>query len=142
MARALRWTLLLVLSVFAHTAFADEAADRAAIDALIAALNNHTQPSSNLFTGDSADIQRELANLAAASRPSGGPLSEVSEPHITVRSVRFITSDVALVDATSDQFGSTLPVRRIPVLLILKKDANWRIAAVRISAISDAPRLN
>jgi hypothetical protein len=65
--------------------------------------------------------------------PAGTPWSEVTKPRIALHSIRFITSDVALVDAANTQYGSTILVRRVPVLLIMKRETSgWRIASVRV----------
>ena len=63
---------------------------------------------------------------------SDGPWSEVTAPRIVSESIRFVTPDVALVDAVIAQYGSLL-VSREPVLLLMKKQATeWRIASVRL----------
>jgi hypothetical protein len=120
---------------FASLCLADEVADRAEIEGLIAALNDGSRPAGTLFVGDSSQIAAELARLADLNRmlrSSSVPLSEATQPRLNVRSVRFITSEVALVDATNDQFGSLPPVTRIPVVFVAKKNGEWKLAAVRI----------
>jgi hypothetical protein len=38
-----------------------------------------------------------------------------------------------LVDAANTQYGAVIPARRIPVLLVMKKEgAEWRIASLRV----------
>ena len=117
-------------------AWAGESADLAAIQALIDELN--TTPATaqaRLFTAG-ANAAGELKRLSEMDRRlSNGPWSEVTAPKIRCRSVRFITPDVALVDAENTQYGSVILVRRIPVLLVVRKEhGNWRIAALRIFA--------
>jgi hypothetical protein len=89
----------------AALAFADVPADRAAIEQVINSLNT-ANPVSVLFTAD-ADSQLDRLKQAA-----DGPWSEVfhptnGRPPISVQSIRFLTPDVALVDAVSTQVGST-----------------------------------
>ncbi|HEV2448218.1 MAG TPA: hypothetical protein VGS58_19940, partial [Candidatus Sulfopaludibacter sp.] len=59
--------------------------------------------------------------------------SEVTAPHLAIQSLRFVTPDVALVNAAGTQFGSAIVVRRTPLLLVVKKQpAGWRIASLRV----------
>jgi hypothetical protein len=68
------------------------------------------------------------------------PWSETMMPRMVVQSIRFVTPDVALVDAAETQFGSTLN-RRIPLLLVMKKEGTkWRIASLRLLNLNDSPR--
>jgi len=94
---------------------ADETTDRAVIAKVIAALNDgKARP----------DLQCDLL--------PAGAMSEVSPPHISTREVHFITPDVALVDAENTQYGSTIVVRRVPIVFVLKRQADeWKIAATR-----------
>ncbi len=120
--------LLIATLAFAQLALADEAADRAAIDKLIATLNDRTASRAELYTSDSGDSRKLLEQIA---NPPTAPMSERTQPFLVLNAVRFITPEVALVDATSAQYGS-LYTRRIPVLLILRKSQAWQIAVVRI----------
>jgi hypothetical protein len=127
-------TLLFASLALADSALADSDADRTAIQSVIATLNDHTAPASNLFTTDGAD-SAELGRLADLDRMlsrSAEPLSEVTPPKITVRSIRFITTDVALVDGVNAQYGSVIVTKSVPVLLVMKREgSNWRIASFR-----------
>lgn len=126
--------------LFAAFAWADETADRAAIAKLMAGLNalpgwQDEQSLSRFFTLD-AQGRRELGRLANTDRlmleASQRPWSEVSSPRFVSRSVRFIAPGVALVDAANTQYGSLILARRIPVLLILRKEGTgWRIVTLR-----------
>lgn len=130
--------LSLLLSV---CALADEAADRVAIEKALVTLNEFLKapiekPLPNLFTPD-VDIA-ELNRLRTAHGHmrdhAGRPWSEVSMPRIVSSGIRFVTADVALVDATDSQFGS-LTRRNLPVLLVMKKQgADWRIISLRMGA--------
>ena len=56
-----------------------------------------------------------------------------------IRSVRFLTPEVALVDVDYRQIGSLGLMLRVPVLLVLRKESEgWRIAAFR-PYIGDRP---
>lgn len=129
--------VLCLASLFvASWALADSASDRAAIVSLITALNDHSKPPSSLLTADAAADPAELARLSNLDRmlaPSKGPLSEVTAPKIEIRSVRFITRDVALVDAVNSQYGSVILSKSVPLLVVMKKQGkNWRIASLRV----------
>jgi hypothetical protein len=123
---------------------ADETSDRAAIDKLISALKD-ARVQGNARTGDllasdvdRAEFNRELAALDAGMvDPSKGIWTEVGPAAIIVRSVRFLTPDVALVDGASVQIGS-LMTQRVAFLLIAKREnAAWKIAVLR--TVTSAP---
>jgi hypothetical protein len=120
--------LLIATLAFGQLALGDEAADRAAIGKLIATLNDRTASHDQLYASDSGDSRRQLEQIPDARR---GPMSELTPPFLVLNAVRFITPEVALVDAASTQYGS-LYARRLPILLILRKSPDWQIAAVRI----------
>ena len=125
-------TIACIPLLFAAIAWADETSDRAAIGRVIAALNdsqtNAADKRSRLFT---ADADNELDGHPM--QPSGTPWSEVTAPRIVVHAVRFVTPEVALVDAANTQYGSVIVVRRVPVLLVMRKEGTeWRIASVRV----------
>jgi hypothetical protein len=124
--------LILCFSILiASRAWADEGTDRQAIEQVIAAFNNHSKPPSDLFTADTPDSERII--LSADERP----LSEVTPSKLILRSVRFITSRVALVECANTQYGSVIMARNTPVLLVMKKDkAQWRIASLRVVGLS------
>jgi len=115
------------LSILVATcAWADDASDRAAIERLITAVNNHSKPLTDLFTADAPENERSM--LSAHEQP----WSEVTSPRITTRSIRFIPPQVALVECTNTQYGSVILVRTTSMLLAMKKDGGqWRIASVR-----------
>jgi hypothetical protein len=118
--------LLLCFWILATScAWADEAIDREAIEQQVSAFNNHTKPPSDLFTAEIPDSER-TALLAE-------PMSEVSSVKIVIRSVRFITPEVAMVDCTNTRYGSAIVVQTMPVLLVVKKDGTqWKIASLRV----------
>ena len=124
--------------------WADEAADRKAIKATVAALNTLPTPP-DLFTADfpnAAELER-LRQTPPDSRViiSRDPWGEatwypvsVGSPELpsrfVTRSVRFINADAAIVGAS---------YRDIPVLFLMKRESTkWRIALLRVS--SQRPR--
>ena len=129
-----------MLLPFAAMGWADEAADRIAIDRVIAALNESfpaedVSSQARLFTSD-ADA-REIARLLNLS----GRWTESSTPRFVTRRARFVTPDVAVVDAAVTQFGSVILMNRTHWLLIMRKEGEaWRIACVRLlSGYSQLP---
>jgi hypothetical protein len=122
---------LLLLVLFSPAAlWADEAADRAAIERVMLALKD---PAAAVWA-PGVDGQAERAKLLAGGPVSaGGPMSEVFFAGVALRSIQFVTPDVALVDASETWVGSLIVSRTVPVVLVLKKvGADWRIAALRI----------
>jgi hypothetical protein len=117
--------MVLAFLLLVAAAGADERADRAAIQGVVDALN--AGRTVGLFSqGAENDLQQFLQ--------SAEPLAEVTKPSIVVQAILFITADVALVDAMSVQYGSTIVVRRVPVLLIIKREASdWRISSLRVA---------
>ena len=106
--------------------WADDATDREAIERLIAAVNNHSKPLTDLFTADASENERSM--LSANEQP----WSEVTSPRITTCSIRFIPPQVALVECANAQYGSVMVARTTSMLLVMKKDGvQWRIASVR-----------
>ena len=60
--------------------------------------------------------------------------SEVTAPVISKATVRLLSSDVALVDATQTQYGSLIVKQSVPVTLLMKLDGNeWRIVSLWLS---------
>ena len=117
---------ILCLSILVATcAWADDASDREAIERVIAAVNNHSKPLTDLYTADAPENERSLLSV------NEQPWSEVTSPRITTRSIRLIAPRFALVECTNTQYGSVLVVRTTSMLLVMKKDGEqWRIASV------------
>jgi hypothetical protein len=122
------------LLLLAATCQADETADRAAIEHLIAALNTdtsaHHQGIADLFTTDPDNgLDRFLALEPWLTQPPDKTWSEVAIPRILAKPIRFVTPDVALIEAASTQYGSLILRRRTPLLFVTKRTASgWRIA--------------
>ena len=116
---------------------ADEAADRAAIEKRIAGLNVLSARSDS-FTTDFEDwadmlrlwqtgpdgepsvvISKEPWGEATITWPGMGRIA----PVIVVKKIRFVTPEVALVDAEG----------KVPALFVLRKEGtDWKIASLRI----------
>ena len=125
--------------LFATLACADTTADRAAIERVVGAVivdpnDSGAKPGSRLFTADAdseldrlLDLDRRLLEL------SREPWSEVTSPRLVIQAIRFVTPDVALVNAANTHYGSMILARRIPVLFVMKKEGTaWRIASLRV----------
>lgn len=155
--RRRRWLNSLSLALLSGACvWADEPADRVAIDRTIAALNEVPSPG-RLYTAD-ADVSGVLEQLRKGKRPTYRPVSsapsvtishepwreatinlpgapwEIVNPRIGSGSLRFITPDVAMVDGTfTYQDGGT--TQTTPLLFVVKKEgSNWRIVSLRVLA--------
>lgn len=61
--------------------------------------------------------------------------SEVTAPLIGNETVRFLSSDVALVDASQSRYGSLILKESVPVTLIMKLEGGqWKIFSLRIQS--------
>jgi len=121
----------------ATLAFADVPADRIGIAQVIDSLST-ANPVSVLFTAG-ADDQLDRLTQAADEIWSEvfHPTAGRSRPHIAIRSIRFLTPEIALVDGVSTQVGSTA-IWRVPVWLVMKKEGtDWKIASLRLPENSD-----
>ena len=97
------WLLLAAPMMWA----ANEAKDRAAIDKVIASLND-----------------------AKAQPATGEVWSEMSRPMMVIRSVQFLSKKVVRVEASRVQYGSVMS-RRLPVVVMLeRKRGGWKITSL------------
>jgi hypothetical protein len=113
--KALVWILLGVAVV----ARADERAD--AVRKAIAAFND-LRERATVLTAD--------ADLSPLERFAG---QEVSQVYFEVRSIKFLTGDIAFVDATASQFGSTIMKRVLPAYFVLRRaGGEWHVAVMRV----------
>jgi hypothetical protein len=120
----------------ATLAFADQPADRTAIESVVKSLKT-ASPVAALFTAD-ADSDLVQLNAAQSSETADQIWSESAPPGLVIDSIRFLTPDVAIVNAAVLQIGSVL-IRRTPVLFVMKKETNsWKIASLRM--LSASPR--
>jgi len=132
--------VLLGLAVLVTSAvWADEAADRTAIEATVAALN--TQPGPNIFTADfpnAAELQRfrdetvPAFSVVISREPMGEATwypAPASARRFVTRSVTFVAPDAAVVVAVYQQHT---------VLFVMKHQAtDRRIASFRV--LPEAP---
>ena len=152
-----------LLLCFAFCAAADDAADRAAIERVIASLNVLPRASA-FFTADASSDLDRLPNLQDVSAvkfrpilPSDDPAvhpsltisheiwgeakidfpgasAEILNPRIACASIRFITSDVALGDGNWT-YENGPETQTTPLLFVMKEEAgNWKIASIRLLA--------
>ena len=79
----------------------------------------------------------------AIEEATKGPLiwSEVTAPIIEIRFVRFMTPDLAFVEATQTQYGSLILKQSVSVTLLMELDGDeWRILSMRLQpALGMAP---
>jgi hypothetical protein len=131
----MKFAVCLASLLLGPVAWADATSDRAAVESVISRLNDAVTPVSTLLTADTVDDPAPLVQLVGQNRLRAAntqPFSEVSVPRIVVHSVRFITPEVALVDASNGQYGSNM-VWSVPILFVMKRQGDdWRIAAYRI----------
>jgi len=120
----------------ATLAFADQPADRTAIETVIQSLKT-AKPVSALFTADAdSDLAQLNASQSVMSDAAKQPWSEAMPPALVIDSIRFVTADVAIVNAANVQITSTLS-RRAPVLFVMKREgAAWKIASLRMLTAS------
>jgi hypothetical protein len=120
---------------------ADQAEDRAAIEKVIAALNDPAERA-NLFLKDvdsaiNFDRLIDLHRLPAPPRGIGmnETWRQLTVPRVVSERIRFVTPDVAVVDGASTIDGAITLARRVPLLFVMKKNgAEWRISVVRMLA--------
>jgi len=129
--------LFVSLFFLAKIACADSAADRAAIEQVVQVVLGPEATDESVSALFVSDAESEFGRLRELERPllrlSKEPWPEVTAPMVAIRSIRFVTPDVALVDAANVQYGSLAVRPRIPVLLVLRKDrTDWRIVSLRV----------
>jgi hypothetical protein len=99
---------------------ADEAADRTAIRKAIHTFNDASARPSVLTPN--ADVP----NLAGCWR------QELSQIYFEMKTVRFVTPDVALADAAANRYG--LGKQTAPAFFVLKREgAEWKIDVLRLN---------
>ncbi len=139
--------VLLALSILALSARIALPQDRASetdrIRAAIAAINDALTrsdaaafarlfpPDGDLRFGDDLVAEGRAAIENALKKPR--IWSEVTAPHIEDESVRFLSADSAVVDATQTRYGSVILKQSVPVTLLFKRDGReWRIVSFRV----------
>jgi hypothetical protein len=128
-----------LLTCFAAALWAGEIEDRAAIEKVIAALNQPAQRA-RLFTND-ADCPVDFDRLIDLHKKYDPGLmigmdetwTLLTVPRVVLRNIRFITMEVAMVDGASTIRGAVTLARSVPLLFVMKKEGGeWRISAVRV----------
>jgi hypothetical protein len=123
---------------------ADEAADRAAIDRAVAALNDPVQRPGALASDAESDVDFDwliglhevCCRYPGVTIGMNEPWREMTVPRIVSDRIRFLTTSVAIVDGASTIRGAVTLAERVPLLFVLRKEgAEWRVAAVRRLAI-------
>ena len=110
-----------VFLVLAASAWAGDSPDSEAIRKAIATFNDPRQRASVL--APNADIA-PLGHFAG---------KEVSQVYLEVKAIRFVSPDVAFVDAAASQYGSVILKRTMSAVFVLKReDGAWLISVMRI----------
>jgi hypothetical protein len=140
--------LLCLPLLIATSLRADEAKDRASIQKVIAALNEPAQRAA-LFTRDATSdvdfdqlIDLHRPDRFTPIRPIGinEPWTEFTLPRVVSGTIRFVTADVATVDAASTITGAVTLAPSVPLLFVMKREsANWKVSSVRVLRIRAAP---
>src|SRR4051812_14139004 len=120
---------LCITILLASRAWADEATDRTDIAQTISELSS-LRPDAGLFTADfdgsTESIRSRVTGRVLISKAPWGEAVWVPGTHgprFLVRSTRFVTADVALVDGIDRQTDGS------PVLAVLKREgSSWKIA--------------
>jgi uncharacterized protein (TIGR02246 family) len=125
----------------------DRRLDADRIRAVIAQLNESrlhadAKAFTQLFTPD-GELRSGSQILATGrkaiedSLPKRRIWSEVTVPLIGNESIRFLSPDVALVDASQSRYGSMIFKESVPVTLIMKLEGGqWRIFSLRIQPVN------
>jgi hypothetical protein len=107
--------------LLAALARADESADFAAVRKAVATFNHPSER---------ATVLARDADASPLDRFAG---QEMSQIYFAVTSIRFVTPEVAFVDATASQFGSVILKRSGPAMFVLKRENGvWRISVLRL----------
>ena len=123
--------LLAAAIICAAFAYPQGARDRIAVEDLIHSLNS-AQSVSALFTADAESDFGRLQVIQREMRSAVNETSGVAPPAFVMTDVRFLGSDVAMINAAEVQLGGGSP-RKIPVLFVLRRDTGgWKIAALRL----------
>ena len=113
------WCILLALVA---SAWAAGPADNEAIRKAIATFND---------PHERATVLARDADLSPLGRFAG---QEVSQVFFEAKAIRFVTADVAFVDAAASQYGSTIMKRSMRAVFVMKREGGaWRISVMRIA---------
>ena len=110
-----------VLPMLAAIAWAGGTTDDEAIRKAIATFNDPHKRARVLARG---------ADIAPLDRVGGQGVSQV---YYEVTAIKFVSPDVAFVDATASQYGSVILKRTTRVVFVLKREGGvWRISVLRV----------
>jgi hypothetical protein len=128
--------LLALLLLLPACLCADELADRHRIQSVFDELNGQdgVDPAA-LKKHFAPDIDpREAGHflLVQGRAADRRPWSETTIPHLAIGQVRFVTPDVALVDATLSQFGSVFWRRQSMLFVLRKEGPDWQVVSIRM----------
>jgi hypothetical protein len=109
-----------IFPVLAACAWAGDPADEAIRKAIATFNDPHTR----------ATVLAPGADIAPLDRMGGQGVSRV---YFEATAIRFVTPDVAFVDAAASQYGSVILKRTAPAVFVLKREGGvWRISVMRI----------
>jgi uncharacterized protein (TIGR02246 family) len=116
---------------------------RSVISALNKARAQHDSKAfAQLFTTDgelrigSQIVATGPAGIENALRRPEEIWSETFSAGIEIGSIRFLSRNIAVVDAVQNQFGSLILKQSVPVTVWLKRSGrNWRITSLRLPAV-------
>jgi hypothetical protein len=110
-----------IFLILAARGWAADPADSDSIRKAIATFNN---------TRERTTVLARDADISPLDRFAGQELSQV---YFEATSIRFVTPDVAFVDAAASQYGSMIMKRTMSAAFVLKReDGAWRISVMRI----------
>jgi hypothetical protein len=111
--------------IFLILAACGEAAGPSDSDAVRKAIATFNHPH------ERATVLAPDADLSPLDRFAG---QDVSPVYFEATTIRFVTPDVAFVDAVASQYGSTIMKRTMPAMFVLKREGGvWRISVMRIA---------
>ena len=141
--------LPLLVLLTACAAQANEAQDRAAIDTLIAALNEPAHRA-ELFTKDATSAVNFDRLIDLHTRPAGSlaltigmdePWTILTVPRVVSGPIHFLNRHLATVNGASTVDGAVTLARRVPLVFVVKKQrGEWRIAVVRVGTGAPLPK--
>ncbi|MCX6630936.1 MAG: hypothetical protein NTW28_25255 [Candidatus Solibacter sp.] len=116
--KAICWMFVMV----AARAWAAEPTDSEAVRKVIVTFND---------AHERATVLARDADLPPLDRFAG---QEVSQVYFEAVAIRFVTPDVAFVDAAASQYGTLIGKRSMPAVFVLKREGGaWRISVMRIA---------
>ncbi len=93
-----------------------------------------TPPAPDPYAADRVTIEkivREYKDTDHKLDPDRGPWSEVTPPRLSVAAITFLAPNVAMVEAVSTQYGTTLGFIHKPFRLTMRKEKDkWSITEI------------